>query len=98
MCIAKCKSVFRFKVILKGDLSSAILFFFLETVTTVAIEDKSGEISAPILGCIVLSITLFLLLFSNAAQCAYYKRRKGKCIQSPPIPSVSWFALAASHD
>ncbi|XP_060778319.1 T-cell differentiation antigen CD6-like isoform X2 [Neoarius graeffei] len=44
-------------------------------IVTEAAEDNTGGISAPVLGCIVLSVTLFLLLFSNAAQCAYYKIR-----------------------
>ncbi|XP_026770059.3 T-cell differentiation antigen CD6-like isoform X2 [Pangasianodon hypophthalmus] len=46
-------------------------------VTEVAAEDNSGRISAPVLGCIVLSVALFLLLSSNAAQFAYYKKRNG---------------------
>ncbi|XP_046703689.1 uncharacterized protein LOC124384782 isoform X2 [Silurus meridionalis] len=48
-----------------------------EIVTEAAAEDESGGISAPVLGCIVLSVTLFLLLFSNAVQCAYYKKQNG---------------------
>lgn len=72
--------------------------FFLETVTEVAAEINTGGISALALGCIVLSVTLLLLLFSNAAQCAYYKRQNGKYTQSPPISLVSLFVLVAFHD
>ncbi|KAF4087959.1 hypothetical protein AMELA_G00076940 [Ameiurus melas] len=47
-----------------------------ETVTEVVAEDSHDRISAPVLGCIALSVTLFLLLVLNA-QCAYRKRRNG---------------------
>ncbi|KAF5905701.1 T-cell differentiation antigen CD6-like isoform X2 [Clarias magur] len=48
-----------------------------ETVTEIAAEDSRSGISPPIIGCIVLSIALLLLLFSNAAQCAFYKIQNG---------------------
>lgn len=90
--------MFRIRVMPKGDLRSAVLCFFLETVIEVAAEDNHDGISTPVLGCIGLSVTLFLLLALNAAQCAHRKRRNGKYTQSPLIFSVSWFVLAAFHD
>ncbi|XP_017333229.1 T-cell differentiation antigen CD6 isoform X2 [Ictalurus punctatus] len=48
-----------------------------ETVIEVAAEDNHDGISTPVLGCIGLSVTLFLLLALNAAQCAHRKRRNG---------------------
>ncbi|XP_060725794.1 T-cell differentiation antigen CD6-like isoform X1 [Tachysurus vachellii] len=57
--------------------TTVLCCFFLETVTVVAAEDNSSGISPPVLGCIVLSVTLLLLMLSNAGQCAYYKRQNG---------------------
>ncbi|XP_066540245.1 T-cell differentiation antigen CD6-like, partial [Hoplias malabaricus] len=43
-------------------------------VTEVLVKDSSS-LSAPVWGCIILSVLLFLVLLSNAALCKHYKRR-----------------------
>ncbi|XP_072536177.1 uncharacterized protein [Salminus brasiliensis] len=42
-------------------------------------KDKSRSLSAPVWGCIVLSIALLLVLLSNVALCKHYKR-KNACV------------------
>lgn len=57
--------------------------FSLAFVTELVVEDSSSKLSAPVWGCIVLSVVLLLVLLSNAALCKHYKGRHGKYIQHP---------------